>query len=153
MSRDTLITIVVVLLGSSTTAQLIAQYIAWRNTSRVAKVAAETAAQAKADQIKAQENQVLAQQAAQHAAEQVVQAAKLLIQSGAVTTKTLADIGETSKATHKLVNSQRTVMLRLIVSLARRIAQENPNDQEAQRALLDAEHNLRVAEENESANR
>lgn len=147
MSRDTLISIIVVLLGSSTTAQVIAQYIQWRNTSKVARVAAETAAQAKKDQEKAQEDALLAQAAAKHAAEQVVQAAKLLIESGAVTTQTLAAIGDTSRATHKLVNSQRTVMLRLIATMARRIAQENPNDLEAQRAWRDAENNLRAAEE------
>ena len=43
-------------------------------------------------------------------------------------------IAKTGDATHKIVNSQRTVMLSLVATLAERIAAENPQDTAAQTA-------------------
>lgn len=53
--------------------------------------------------------------------------------------KKIMDVAE---ATHIIVNSQRTMMLRLIASLTKRIALENPWDEDAQeqahRAMVEA---------------
>jgi hypothetical protein len=43
-------------------------------------------------------------------------------------------IAAVTESTHVIVNSQRSVMLRLVASLSRRIADENPGDIMAQRA-------------------
>lgn len=39
---------------------------------------------------------------------------------------------QVSLSTHKIVNNQRTQMLRLVANLSARIAKENPGDKEAQ---------------------
>ena len=44
-----------------------------------------------------------------------------------------------AESTHTIVNSQRSKMIRLIGFLARRIADENPNDVNAQREAAEAE--------------
>jgi hypothetical protein len=41
-------------------------------------------------------------------------------------------------STHRIVNSQRTQMLRLIAALSARIAKDNPGDEDAQIALRNA---------------
>jgi hypothetical protein len=76
-------------------------------------------------------------------ANQAAEAAKLLINSNAEVASTLAtsvtetrsklaDLKKTADGTHIIVNNQRTVMLRLIAQMAKRIAIENPSDPEAQ---------------------
>ena len=50
-----------------------------------------------------------------------------------------ATIKRLAKSTHIIVNSQRTMMLRLISQLTRRIANENPTDQKAQDAAATAD--------------
>jgi hypothetical protein len=61
---------------------------------------------------------------------------------GGVVVYFLTKIKETGEATHKIVNSQRSVMLRLIATLSRRVANDNPNDltaqAEAEAAEIDA---------------
>ena len=52
----------------------------------------------------------------------------------------LTEVGE---STHKIVNSQRTIMLRLVAALSRRIASENPRDAAAQVAADHADADLR----------
>lgn len=44
-----------------------------------------------------------------------------------------------AESTHVIVNSQRTMLLRLIATLSRRIADENPKDRNAQDAASHAE--------------
>jgi hypothetical protein len=44
-----------------------------------------------------------------------------------------------AKQTHQIVNSQRSTMLRIIASLSRRIANENPKDERAQSDARSAE--------------
>ncbi len=44
-----------------------------------------------------------------------------------------------AESTHIIVNSQRTMLLRLIATLSRRIAEENPEDEKAQSAAGFAE--------------
>ena len=50
----------------------------------------------------------------------------------------LREIKKTTDETHVIVNNQRTVMLRLIASLASRIASDNPSDLAAQAAAAAA---------------
>lgn len=59
------------------------------------------------------------------------------------------DVKRTGAATHVIVNNQRTVMLRAIAILARRLANDHPEDAELAKAAADAERDLR---ENEIAN-
>lgn len=61
--------------------------------------------------------------------------------------KGLAEIAETSKATHKIVNNQRTVMLRQVAVLSRLYAKDHPEDDSAQVAAEQAENDLRGASE------
>lgn len=58
---------------------------------------------------------------------------------GGVVVYFLTKIKNTGEATHKIVNSQRSVMLRLVAALSRRIAVENPRDVAAQDAANAAE--------------
>jgi hypothetical protein len=44
-----------------------------------------------------------------------------------------------AEATHTLVNSQNSIMRRLVASLSRRIATQNPQDEAAQLAAISAE--------------
>jgi len=44
-----------------------------------------------------------------------------------------------AESTHIIVNSQRTMMLRVVAALSRRIADENPDDRKAQEAAEFAE--------------
>ncbi len=48
-------------------------------------------------------------------------------------------IRDLSESTHHIVNSQRSLMLRTIALLSRRIADENPSDKKAQKAAKEAE--------------
>ncbi len=48
-------------------------------------------------------------------------------------------IKRVAESTHIIVNSQRTMLLRLVATLSRRIASENPQDPEAQQAAQLAE--------------
>ncbi len=48
-------------------------------------------------------------------------------------------IKRVAESTHIIVNSQRTMLLRLVAALSRRIADENPEDPEAQQAAQLAE--------------
>jgi len=45
-----------------------------------------------------------------------------------------------AQSTHIIVNNQRSMMLRLIAQLTRRIAEENPSDQKAQDAAMIADN-------------
>ena len=51
-----------------------------------------------------------------------------------------------AESTHIIVNSQRSMMLRAIALLSRRIAEENPKDKKAQAAALAAEQESVLAE-------
>jgi hypothetical protein len=101
----------------------------------VAKVAADNAIAT----LKQQQANANAQQAALEAAKQLVEVAK-------TTSGQLTHISDTGDATHKIVNNQRTVMLRVVAALAQRIATENPNDVAAQRAALEAAKDLKTTE-------
>lgn len=50
----------------------------------------------------------------------------------------LVKLQETADGTHAIVNSQRTMLLRLNAELRERIARENPKDTEAQEAAIEA---------------
>lgn len=105
--------------------------LAWIN-HRAAANARKVAALEKIEVMKQQEANALAQAQALEAAKELVEAAK-------IQNEQLSHIANTSDATHKIVNSQRTVMLRMVAALARRIATENPADTAAQRAAEAAE--------------
>ncbi len=51
-----------------------------------------------------------------------------------------------AESTHIIVNSQRTMLLRLIAALSRRIAKENPSDKEAQDAAAIAESDADISD-------
>ncbi len=51
-----------------------------------------------------------------------------------------------AEETHTIVNSQRTMLLRLIAALSQRIADENPTDREAQNAARFAKEDAGMSE-------
>lgn len=51
-----------------------------------------------------------------------------------------------AEETHTIVNSQRTMLLRLVAALTRRIAYENPDDLKAQDAAFAAEKEADAAD-------
>ncbi len=52
-----------------------------------------------------------------------------------------------AESTHIIVNSQRTMMLRAIALLSRRVADENPSDGKAQEAAKVAETDAETADQ------
>ena len=56
-----------------------------------------------------------------------------------VNTVSQSKLRQIAESTHIIVNSQRTMMLRVVAALSRRIADENPNDPKAQEAAEFAE--------------
>jgi hypothetical protein len=65
---------------------------------------------------------------------------------GATTNKIAQDTNDVAHRTHTIVNSQRTLMLRALLALSRRVAIENPTDSDAQLAVAGAEKDLSDAE-------
>ena len=59
----------------------------------------------------------------------------------------LSDIEETGKATHKIVNNQRTVMLRQVAVLSRLYANDHPDNEAAQTAAEQAMADAAMANE------
>jgi hypothetical protein len=108
-----------------------------RATRKEAKQARLDAAQAQADARRAQAQASLA--------------AEKLVNANSVVITNLAAIGEMGKATHRIVNNQRTVMLRLIALQAKRIAADNPDDAAAQLAALQASADVLTADETNDA--
>lgn len=96
---------------------------------------------------KAQAAATQAQSDAHRAQIQASAAAEKLARSNDIVITNLTNIEKTGEATHRIVNSQRTIMLRLIALQAKRIATDNPNDADAQRAYLQAASDALVADE------
>jgi hypothetical protein len=88
--------------------------------------------------LKAQEDAATAQSAALDAAKQLVEVAK-------TTTPLLQEISATGRLTHGIVNSARTATLRALAGLARRVANDHPDDEAAQLAADAAERDLKAA--------
>ena len=83
-----------------------------------------------------------AQGLASSAAKEAEASARALITATQNSNAKLDQIVETSNNTHVIVNNQRTIMLNLISDLRTRIASDNPNDQQAQAAAINAIENL-----------
>ena len=143
-----------VAVGAAPTLAVIASsYLANRNarraqeaTDKAAKLAADAVAKQAADSAKAQQATLQAQHDAAIAQKGVIEAAQKLVEAAKATDARLEglkdDLAENSsitKVTHTIVNNQRTVMLRLIADLARRVATDNPGDEEAEAAAVSAE--------------
>jgi len=119
---------------------------------RGVRKAQEDASKAQLATINAQTDAAKAQASASQAARDAADAAIALVAAAKVTTQQIDTIVATSEATHKIVNNQRTVMLRVVALQARRIANDNRDDGEAQKAARDAEADLLDAERvNEAA--
>ena len=94
-------------------------------TYRFGKRAAADATEAQVATAQAQTDAANAQHAAIEAAKQLVEVAK-------TTTPLLQEISTTGKATHTLVNNDRSVALTRIAALTKLVARLLPNDAEAQ---------------------
>jgi hypothetical protein len=138
MTPTDIVLIIVAIIGSSGFSSAVAWFLSQRAIRQAAK-----------DAKKAQADQLLAQQFQRDAAEHVLEAAKLLVNSGAVTKASLDHITEVTEQTqakgeetHAIVNHERTLMKKLIATLRRQIASDNPNDDlaqlEAQQATTEA---------------
>lgn len=140
MPSDNFSLVIIAVLGSigPTIAVIVGAIINYFGTKR----AQEAAIQAQIATAIAAENAAKAQTAA-------AEAARLLVVAARNTDSRLQKIitagnenMEVTEQTHKIVNSQRTIMLRMVASLARRIAKENPTDKAAQVAAEQAESDL-----------
>ena len=112
--------------------QIFGQMLTGYLTQRAANRAQKDAEKAQLATIKAAEDASKAQEQAAHAA-------RMLVESAKDTDVRLDSLKSIAQGTHILVNNQRTVLLRLNASLARRIARENPDDKDAQVAALAAQ--------------
>ena len=122
-------------------------------TSRNAKRAQDDAVKAQIATTKAAELLAIAQKEAASAIQQGILAAQTtddrlgrMENFGATTNKTAQDTNDVAHRTHTIVNSQRTLMLRALLALSRRVAIENPTDSDAQLAVAGAEKDLSDAE-------
>jgi DNA transposition AAA+ family ATPase len=122
-------------------------------TSRNAKRAQDDAVKAQIATTKAAELLAIAQKEAASAIQQGILAAQKtddrlgrMENFGATTIKTAQDTNDVAHRTHTIVNSQRTLMLRALLALSRRVAIENPADSDAQLAVAGAEKDLSDAE-------
>jgi DNA transposition AAA+ family ATPase len=122
-------------------------------TSRNAKRAQDDAVKAQIATTKAAELLAIAQKEAASAIQQGILAAQKtddrlgrMENFGATTIKTAQDTNDVAHRTHTIVNSQRTLMLRALLALSRRVAIENPTDSDAQLAVAGAEKDLSDAE-------
>ena len=118
-----------------TIAVAVGAVINWKAASR-AKRAALNAQLATA---RAAETAAQAQQSASVAARQAADSARALVEAAKGSNERLDRIADTATETHKIVNNQRTVMLNLVAKLSRRVADDNPHDQAAQRDATLAE--------------
>jgi hypothetical protein len=122
-------------------------------TSRSAKRAQDDAVKAQIATSKAAELLAIAQKEAASAIQQGILAAQKtddrlgrVENFGATANKIAQDTNDVAHRMHTIVNSQRTLMLRALLALSRRIAIENPTDSDAQLAVAGAEKDLSVAE-------
>lgn len=91
-----------------------------------------------------------AQQSAARAVSVAVTERAQLYQSTLDQNVAIQSIADMSDSTHRIINSQRTVMLRMIAAMARRIADENPTDVKAQKAAEAAERDANAAEKQQN---
>jgi hypothetical protein len=59
-------------------------------------------------------------------------------QAAAKTNQTVISIATVTQQVHRVVNSQQTNLLQIVATLSARVARENPEDIEAQKAAVDA---------------
>jgi hypothetical protein len=120
-------------------------YLQRQRDKRVARETAEAqaaaynaamAAQAATEQ--AALNATKAQEDAAKAQQQALEAARQLVITARESNSKLDQIASVGVATHKIVNNQRTVMLTLVAVQAERIARDNPNDEIAKEAAVNA---------------
>jgi hypothetical protein len=120
LSPETVILIVVAFMGN-TVAVIVGAVLTYRFGRR----AAQDASVAQQATFKAQQDAASAQTAALDAAKQLVEVAK-------TTAPLLEEISKTGKATHVLVNNDRSVALTRIAALTKLVARLLPNDTDAQ---------------------
>jgi hypothetical protein len=106
--------------------------------ARAARRATEAADRAQEATAEASHNAIVAQQQASIAQRQASDAARQLIITARDGNSKLDEIAAVGIATHKIVNNQRTVMLNVVAALTDRIAKENPRDEAAQTAAMNA---------------
>jgi hypothetical protein len=116
-----------------------AALITTRATRKAQAAATRDARQAQADAVQAQLATVRAQSDAARAQAAAAEAATELVRTARGQASQLDKIQETGEATHVIVNSQRTKMLELMAALARRVADDHPDDPLAQKAAELAE--------------
>jgi hypothetical protein len=124
----------------------IVTYFVWKMTDGQRTASAERAAEAKAAAVKADEVSTAAAVSAKDVADLVaiqslatVQVKKDLANSNVVTAAKLEEIGDTTHATHTLVNSQKGVLLESLAAAYGRLAESgSPADIEAAAAAQKA---------------
>ncbi len=134
-----LIVVALIALVGSPLGGIGAAFITTRATRRAQEAATRDARQAQAAAVQAQLATVQAQADAARAQTAAAQAATELVRTARDQASQLDRIQSTTAATHVIVNSQRTKMLEVMAALARRVANENPDDPAAQKAAALAE--------------
>lgn len=144
--------------GSSVSGILLA-WMTYRFGRKASKAAADAATlavqvaeEAKRATAKTQEDAALAQAGVIKAAERLIKVAQgtdvklqAVVDAASNTDITLNEIATTGKVIHKIVNSQRTAMLRLIADLRREIATGKPGNEVAEQAAIEAEGEAKTA--------
>jgi hypothetical protein len=120
--------LIVVAFVGNTVAVVVGAFLTYQFGRR----ATRDAAQAQIATAQAQTDAATAQKAALEAAKQLVEVAK-------TTTPLLEEISKTGKATHTLVNNDRSVALSRIAALTKLVARLLPNDKEAQAEAVAAQ--------------
>src|ERR1700730_558883 len=85
------------------------------------------------------DDRALVAAAAEKAAKNAEMAAQKLTETAEATTDTLAEISTTGKATHNLVNNDRSIDKTYIAKLTRLVAKLLPDDIDAQSAAVEAQ--------------
>jgi hypothetical protein len=146
--------VIVAICGFSGTivAQIIGSILAQRNAAKAAVLAAAATdnqhrlltEQAEAN-AKAQIGVEAARRDASKAQQQAIEAAKELVKTAQNQEHSLVNLKEVAVATHLIVNNQRTTMLQLIATMARRIVKDNPRDKRAKQFAKNSEIELQAA--------
>lgn len=121
------------------------------NALKAQEDAKQAQAQRERDAIKAQEGLAQANASAAKAAAALIEAARGVAAATSRTGEQLTSIHDDVKATHTIVNSQKTTMLRTLASQARVIANLLPNDKAAAEAASAAEAEWQAALQQQEA--
>jgi hypothetical protein len=139
------VVLLVLFLGSNTVATIAGIWLNNRNaraaqkaTASAATLAIKVVAEAKVATDNASAGLLKAQESASEAATALFKAAGVAAEEAQKNGPILAEISETGRLTHDIVNSKSLVVAKRVAALTRIIARAYPNDADAQKEATDA---------------